>query len=39
MRGVSFAVKRRAEERRMLETFPEYAEYARGTAAIVPLVY
>jgi protein-S-isoprenylcysteine O-methyltransferase Ste14 len=29
--GVSFAVKSRAEERRMLETFPEYAEYARGT--------
>jgi protein-S-isoprenylcysteine O-methyltransferase Ste14 len=37
--GVSFAVKSRAEERRMLETFPEYAEYARGTAAIVPSVY
>jgi protein-S-isoprenylcysteine O-methyltransferase Ste14 len=36
---VSFAVKSRAEERRMRETFPEYAEYARGTAAIVPLVY
>jgi protein-S-isoprenylcysteine O-methyltransferase Ste14 len=37
--GVAFAVKSRAEERRMLETFPEYPEYARGTAAIVPLVY
>jgi protein-S-isoprenylcysteine O-methyltransferase Ste14 len=36
---VSFGVKSRAEERRMRETFPEYAEYARGTAAIVPLVY
>jgi protein-S-isoprenylcysteine O-methyltransferase Ste14 len=37
--GVSFVVKSRAEERQMLETFPEYTEYARGTAAIVPLVY
>jgi len=37
--GVSFAVKSRAEEGRMRETFPEYAEYARGTAAIVPYVY
>lgn len=36
---VSLAVKSRAEERRMRETFPEYAEYARGTAAIMPLVY
>ena len=35
--GVAFAVKSRAEERRMLETFPEYAEYARRTGAIVPL--
>ena len=37
--GVAFAVKSRAEEGRMRETFPEYAEYARGTAAIVPYVY
>jgi len=37
--GVSFVVKSRAEERRMRETFPEYAEYERGTAAIVPFVY
>jgi protein-S-isoprenylcysteine O-methyltransferase Ste14 len=36
---VSLAVKSRAEERRMRETFPEYAEYARGTGAIVPFVY
>jgi len=36
---VSLAVKSRAEEKRMRETFPEYAEYERGTAAIVPLVY
>ncbi len=36
---VSLAVKSRAEEKRMRETFPEYAEYARGTPAIVPLVY
>jgi protein-S-isoprenylcysteine O-methyltransferase Ste14 len=27
------------EEGRMRETFPEYEEYARGTAAIVPYVY
>ena len=37
--GVAFAVKSRAEEGRMRETFPEYAEYARGTAAMVPYVY
>ena len=37
--GVSFVVKSRAEERRMRETFPEYAAYARETAAIVPFVY
>jgi protein-S-isoprenylcysteine O-methyltransferase Ste14 len=37
--GVAFAVKSRAEERRMREAFPEYAEYERETAAIVPFVY
>jgi protein-S-isoprenylcysteine O-methyltransferase Ste14 len=37
--GVAFAVKSRAEERRMRETFPEYAEYERETAAIIPFVY
>jgi protein-S-isoprenylcysteine O-methyltransferase Ste14 len=37
--SVAFVVKSRAEERRMRETFPEYEEYARGTAAIVPYVY
>jgi protein-S-isoprenylcysteine O-methyltransferase Ste14 len=37
--GTSFMVKSRAEERRMRETFPEYAEYQQGTAAIVPFVY
>jgi len=37
--AVSFIVKSRAEERRMRETFPEYEEYARGTAAIVPYMY
>jgi protein-S-isoprenylcysteine O-methyltransferase Ste14 len=37
--GTSFMVKSRAEERRMRETFPEYAEYEQETAAIVPFVY
>jgi protein-S-isoprenylcysteine O-methyltransferase Ste14 len=37
--GLAFAVKSRAEEARMRETFPEYAEYARGTASILPYVY
>ena len=35
----SFAVKSRREEARMRETFPEYEEYRRGTAALVPGVY
>jgi protein-S-isoprenylcysteine O-methyltransferase Ste14 len=37
--GVSFAVKSRAEEGRMRETFSEYGEYERATAALVPYVY
>jgi protein-S-isoprenylcysteine O-methyltransferase Ste14 len=36
---VSFAVKSRQEEVRMRETFPEYEEYRRGTAALLPGVY
>ena len=36
---VSFAVKSRLEEARMRETFPEYREYERETAALVPGVY
>lgn len=37
---LSFAVKSRAEESRMRETFPvEYPEYQRETAALIPYVY
>ena len=36
---VSFSVKSRAEEKRMLETFPEYGAYRRDTAALIPFVY
>jgi protein-S-isoprenylcysteine O-methyltransferase Ste14 len=36
---LSFAMKSREEERRMRETFPEYGEYERGTAALIPFVY
>jgi protein-S-isoprenylcysteine O-methyltransferase Ste14 len=37
--GVSFAVKSRQEEARMAEVFPEYEDYRRRTAALVPGVY
>ena len=36
---LSFAMKSREEESRMRETFPEYGEYERGTAALIPFVY
>ncbi len=36
---VSFTVKSRAEEQRMLEIFPEYGEYRRETSALIPFVY
>jgi protein-S-isoprenylcysteine O-methyltransferase Ste14 len=36
---LSFMVKSREEEGRMRETFPEYQEYQRRTAALVPYVY
>ena len=36
---VSFAIKSRMEERRMGEVFPEYDQYRRETAALVPFVY
>ena len=36
---LSFVLKSRAEEGRMRETFPEYGEYERHTAALVPFVY
>jgi protein-S-isoprenylcysteine O-methyltransferase Ste14 len=36
---LSFAIKSRQEEGRMRETFAEYAEYQRHTAALIPYVY
>lgn len=36
---LSFAIKSRQEEGRMRETFPEYAEYQRETAALIPYVW
>jgi protein-S-isoprenylcysteine O-methyltransferase Ste14 len=36
---ISFAIKSQAEEARMRETFPEYEQYRRETAAIIPYVY
>jgi len=42
--GVGFAVlsfvrKSRVEEQRMQDTFPEYAQYRRESAALIPFVY
>jgi len=36
---VSLGIKSRAEEARMRETFPEYAQYQRESAAIVPFIW
>jgi protein-S-isoprenylcysteine O-methyltransferase Ste14 len=36
---VSFAIKSGQEEARMRETFSEYGDYARQTAALIPYVY
>lgn len=36
---LSFAVKSRQEEARMRETFAEYGDYERSTAALIPYVY
>jgi protein-S-isoprenylcysteine O-methyltransferase Ste14 len=36
---VSFAMRSRAEEQRMGQIFPEYQEYGRETAALIPFVY
>jgi protein-S-isoprenylcysteine O-methyltransferase Ste14 len=36
---LSFAIKSRQEERRMRETFAEYADYQRRTAALIPYLY
>jgi protein-S-isoprenylcysteine O-methyltransferase Ste14 len=35
----SFLLKSRMEEARMAETFPEYTEYRRHTAALIPGLY
>ena len=36
---LSFAIKSGEEERRMGEVFPEYEQYRRETAALIPFVY
>lgn len=36
---LSFAIKSRQEEARMRETFAEYGDYARETAALIPHVF
>jgi protein-S-isoprenylcysteine O-methyltransferase Ste14 len=36
---VAFKVKSGLEEQRMAETFPEYEQYRRETAALIPRVY
>jgi len=36
---LSFGRKSRIEEDRMRETFPEYEQYRRETAAIIPFIY
>lgn len=36
---ISFAIKSRAEEARMREIFPEYEQYRRETAALIPYVF
>ncbi|HEY3934640.1 MAG TPA: isoprenylcysteine carboxylmethyltransferase family protein [Gemmatimonadales bacterium] len=35
----AFIYKSRAEERRMRETFAEYSDYERHTAALIPFIY
>jgi protein-S-isoprenylcysteine O-methyltransferase Ste14 len=36
---VSFAMKAKVEERRMLDEFPEYAGYRQESSALIPFVY
>ncbi len=36
---LAFARKSRAEEDRMRETFPEYEQYRRESAALIPFIY
>ena len=37
--GLGFILKLQAEEARMRETFPEYADYCRRTARLIPGLY
>jgi len=36
---LSFLLKSRMEEARMAETFADYADYRRHTAALIPGIY
>jgi len=36
---LSFGIKSRAEENRMLATFPDYAQYRRESSAIIPFIW
>ena len=36
---IAFAIKSRIEDRRMAETFDDYAAYARTTSALIPGIY
>jgi protein-S-isoprenylcysteine O-methyltransferase Ste14 len=36
---LAFAIKSRLEERQMRQVFPEYEQYQRETAAIIPFIY
>ena len=36
---ISFSIKSQAEEARMRETFPEYEQYRRETAALIPYIF
>ena len=36
---LSFLIKSRAEEVQMVKLFPQYGEYRRETAALVPMIY
>lgn len=36
---LAFAYKSRVEESRMRETFPDYDQYSRNTASLIPFIY
>jgi len=36
---LAFVLKSRLEEGRMRQTFPEYEQYQRETAALIPFIY